>query len=301
LSNVGQSAVSSSLLANTANEKAMPPQLVLIDDDDLFRESLGLNLIDEGYDVTSFSNGAAALEHFAAGGIADVVLLDWRMPGMNGLEVLRSLRRAGNTTPVIFLTVLSEDIYEEAALEGGAVDFIDKSRRLSILVKRLRLIAEGARPAPESEGRQSGDVLHLGRLELRFDINRASWSGTPIDLTLTEFKIIALLALRTGEDVSYREIYDLVHGKNFVAGYGDEGYRANVRTFIKRIRKKLRDVDPECENIHNYTGFGYRYHWTADEPVASASSRAWVRRPPSPAVSAAPQEGAAVTTIRKAS
>jgi two-component system response regulator ChvI len=259
LSNVGQSAVSSSLLANTANEKAMPPQLVLIDDDDLFRESLGLNLIDEGYDVTSFSNGAAALEHFAAGGIADVVLLDWRMPGMNGLEVLRSLRRAGNTTPVIFLTVLSEDIYEEAALEGGAVDFIDKSRRLSILVKRLRLIAEGARPAPESEGRQSGDVLHLGRLELRFDINRASWSGTPIDLTLTEFKIIALLALRTGEDVSYREIYDLVHGKNFVAGYGDEGYRANVRTFIKRIRKKLRDVDPEFEHIHNYAGFGYRW------------------------------------------
>jgi two-component system response regulator ChvI len=237
----------------------MPPRLVLIDDDDLFRESLGLNLIDEGYEVASFSNGAAALEHFAAGGSADVVLLDWRMPGMNGLEVLRNLRRAGDSTPVIFLTLLSEDIYEEAALEGGAVDFIDKSRRLSILLKRLRLIAEGARPVPEAEGRQSGDVLHLGRLELRFDINRASWAGTAIDLTLTEFKIIALLALRTGEDVSYREIYDLVHGKNFVAGYGDEGYRANVRTFIKRIRKKLRDVDPEFEHIHNYAGFGYRW------------------------------------------
>ena len=237
----------------------MPPRLVLIDDDDLFRESLGLNLIDEGYDVASFSSGASALEHFDAGGHADVVLLDWRMPGMNGLEVLRNLRRAGNATPVIFLTVLSEDIYEEAALEGGAVDFIDKSRRLSILLKRLRLIAEGARPAPEAEGRQPGDVLHLGRLELRFDINRASWAGTAIDLTLTEFKIIALLALRTGEDVSYREIYDLVHGKNFVAGYGDEGYRANVRTFIKRIRKKLRDVDPEFEHIHNYAGFGYRW------------------------------------------
>ncbi len=97
---------------------------------------------------------------------------------------------------------------------------------------------------------------------MRFDINRASWAGTPIDLTLTEFKIIALLALRTGEDVSYREIYDLVHGKNFVAGYGDEGYRANVRTFIKRIRKKLRDVDSEFEHIHNYAGFGYR--WVAN-------------------------------------
>ncbi len=241
MSNVGPSGASSNSLENASSETAPPPHILLVDDDDLFRESLGLNLIDEGYEVTSFAGGAAALDHFAAGGHADVILLDWRMPGMNGLEVLRSLRRSGNTTPVIFLTVLSEDIY------------------LSILVKRLRLIAEGARPAPEADGRQAGDVLHLGRLELRFDINRASWAGTPIDLTLTEFKIVALLALRTGEDVSYREIYDLVHGKNFVAGYGDEGYRANVRTFIKRIRKKLRDVDPEFEHIHNYAGFGYRW------------------------------------------
>jgi two-component system, OmpR family, response regulator ChvI len=269
-------------------------RVAIIDDDDLFRETLGLSLIDEGFEVTSLPGGPAALEHFAAGGQVDVILLDWRMPGMNGLEVLRGLRRAGNATPVIFLTVLSDDVYEEAALEGGAVDFVDKSRRLSILVKRIQLIAEGTRPAPELEGRPPGDTLRLGRLELRFDINRASWGGKPIDLTLTEFKIIALLALRAGEDVSYREIYDLVHGKDFVAGSGDNGYRANVRTFIKRIRKKLRDVDPECENIHNYTGFGYRYHWTADEPVASPNSRTWARRPLSPAASPEPREREAV-------
>jgi two-component system response regulator ChvI len=275
-------------------------RVAIIDDEDLFRETLGLSLIDEGYEVTSLSSGPAALDYFAAGGHVDVILLDWRMPGMNGLEVLRGLRRAGNATPVIFLTMLSDDVYEEAALEGGAVDFIDKSRRLSILVKRIGLISEGARPAPE--GRQHGDVMHLGRLELRFDINRASWAGRPIDLTLTEFKIIARLALRAGEDVSYREIYDLVHGKDFVAGSGDNGYRANVRTFIKRIRKKLRDVDPECENIHNYTGFGYRYHWTADETAASAKTSPPLRRPLAPAVPAAePQEQAAVWTIRKVS
>jgi two-component system, OmpR family, response regulator ChvI len=237
-------------------------RVVVVDDDDLFCETLDLTLIEKGYDVASFSTGDAVLAYFSAGGSADVVLLDWRTPGMSGLEVLRRLRRTGNTTPVIFLTALSDDIYEEAALQGGAVDFIDKSRRVSILVQLLRLIVEGARHAPTSGIRPSGDVLHIGRLELRFDINRANWSGAPIDLTLTEFKIIALLALRTGEDVSYREIYDLVHGKNFAAGYGDEGYRPNVRTFIKRIRKKLRDVDPESEHIQNYAGFGYR--WTVE-------------------------------------
>jgi two-component system, OmpR family, response regulator ChvI len=250
-----------SLSANAAPVPSLPPiRIVLVDDDDSFRESLGLNLIDEGFTVVSFSNGAAALDYFAGGGDAAVILLDWRMPAMNGLEVLRHLRGTGNTTPVIFLTVLSDEIYEEAALEGGAVDFIDKSRRLSILVKRLNLITEGMRPLPESDQRRpTGEVMHLGGLELRFDINRASWVTKTVDLTLTEFKIVALLALRTGEDVGYREIYDLVHGKDFVAGYGAEGYRANVRTFIKRIRKKFRDVDSAFDQIHNYAGFGYRW------------------------------------------
>jgi two-component system response regulator ChvI len=235
-------------------------RIVLVDDDDSFRESLGLNLVDEGFDVLSFASGEPALEYFQRGGGADVILLDWRMPGMNGLEVLRRLRRAGTTTPVIFLTALSDDIYEEAALEGGAIDFIDKSRRLSILLKRLQLIIAGMRPLPEaSAAAPNGDVVRLGKLELRFDINRAAWRGTTLDLTLTEFKIVALLASRAGEDVGYRELYDLVHGKDFVAGYGAEGYRANVRTFIKRIRKKFRDLDPAFDQIHNYAGFGYRW------------------------------------------
>ncbi|HXQ52721.1 MAG TPA: response regulator transcription factor [Stellaceae bacterium] len=233
-------------------------RIVLVDDDDSFRESLGLNLLDEGFTVESFGGGAAALGHFEHGGAADAILLDWRMPGMNGLEVLRQLRQSGNSTPVIFLTALSDDIYEEAALAGGAVDFIDKSRRLSILVKRLSLICEGVRAAPEPE-RRHGEVVRLKDLELRYDISRAAWRGRALDLTLTEFKIVALLALRQGEDVGYREIYDLVHGKDFVAGYGAEGFRANVRTFIKRIRKKFRDVDGDFDHIQNYAGFGYRW------------------------------------------
>ncbi len=235
-------------------------QILLVDDDDEFRESLSLNLVDEGFAVTTFANGPAALDHLAAGESADVILLDWRMPGMNGLEVLRELRQRGAMTPVIFLTALSDDIYEEAALAGGAVDFIDKSRRLSILVRRIELIAEGARTAVDRNQQQLPDVIRLGPLELRFDINRAHWSSQTVDLTLTEFRLVAQLALKPGEDVSYRELYDLVHGKDFVAGSGAEGYRANVRTFIKRIRKKFRDVDPAFDQINNYAGFGYR--WT---------------------------------------
>jgi two-component system response regulator ChvI len=243
----------------TSMKGASSARIVIVDDDDAFRESLGLNLVDEGYAISSFSRGTAALDYFAAGGRADAILLDWRLPDMNGVELLRSLRRSGNTTPAIFLTILHDEIYEEAALDGGVVDFIDKSRRLPILIKRLQLIAEGARSSPEPDRRQVGDALRIGPLELRFDTNRASWDGMPVDVTLTEFKILALLALRAGRDVPYREIYDMVHGKDFVAGYGDQGYRPNVRTFIKRIRKKFHDVDPGFSHIQNYPGFGYRY------------------------------------------
>ncbi len=237
------------------------PHLLLVDDDDLFRELLGLNLIDEGYEVTSFANGRDVLAYLDQGGGADVMLLDWRMPNLTGLDVLRQIRAAGTTIPVIFLTALSDDIHEEAALESGAVDFIDKSRRLPILLRRLQLIAEGGRPSSEPEPAR-GSALQLGRLTLRFDISRAVWAGRILDLTLTEFKILTLLAEKAGQDVGYREIYDLVHGKNFAAGHGSEGYRANVRTFIKRIRKKFRDVDPSFDHIENYAGFGYR--WTAE-------------------------------------
>ncbi|HYZ39488.1 MAG TPA: response regulator transcription factor [Stellaceae bacterium] len=237
------------------------PHLLIVDDDDLFRESLGLNLIDEGYEVTSFGNGREALAYLRRGGDGDVMLLDWRMPNLTGLDVLRRMRADGITIPVIFLTVLSDDIYEEAALEGGAVDFIDKARRLPILLKRLQLIAEGGRPVAEPPA-VGAPSLRLGRLVLRFDTNRALWAGRTVDLTLTEFRILTLLAEKAGQDIGYREIYDLVHGKDFIAGHGTEGYRSNVRTFIKRIRKKFRDVDPGFDHIENYAGFGYR--WTAD-------------------------------------
>src|SRR5215471_4178747 len=169
------------------------PHLLLIDDDDLFRESLGLNLADEGYQVTSLGDGQDALAYLEDGGAADVVLLDWRMPNLTGIEVLRRMRRAGITTPVIFLTALSDDIYEEAALEGGAVDFIDKSRRLPILLKRIQLIAEGVRPAVDADSLRATS-LRFGPLELRLDTNRALWAGRGIDLTLTEIKIVVLLA-----------------------------------------------------------------------------------------------------------
>ncbi len=248
------------MLAQTLIAESPYSRVAIVDDDDLFRESLGLNLAEEGYDVIDFANGESALEFLRSGESVEAVLLDWRMPGLDGLAVLRHMREYKIHTPVIFLTVLTDEIYEEAALKWGAVDFIDKSRRLPIILQRLKIITEGGKPSGAGEVPDTvSDRFLLGDLDLRTDINRAFWQGQEIDLTLTEFTIVHFLATRDGGDVTYRQIYDIVRGKDFVAGYGPDGYRANVRSFIKRIRKKFRDVDGHFEGIENYPGYGYRW------------------------------------------
>ena len=235
-------------------------RIMIVDDDGMFRESLAQNLSDVGFAIQSFEDGPTALRHLTEAGAPDMILLDWKMPGMTGIEVLRELRDRNFETPVVFLTVLSDQIYEEAGLLGGAVDFIEKSRGFSILSRRIELILKGskAHDAPRANPPQQA-VFNHGKLRLQRDVNRAFWKDVQIDLTLTEFQMVDYLATRAGRDVRYRDLYDIVHGEGFAAGQGEIGFRANVRAFIKRIRQKFRDVDGEFAQIENYPGFGYRW------------------------------------------
>jgi two-component system response regulator ChvI len=242
-------------------------RLLVVDDDPMFRESLTQNLKDDGYAVADFGEGQPALDYLCSGGTADLAVLDWRMPGMTGIQLLRAMRERNIDVPVIFLTVLGDQIYEEAALHHGAVDFVEKSRSLSILKKRIELsvrrsqadAAESAGPTGQAGPAAGEAVERIGHLELHREISRAYWKGEEVPLTLNEFRIVDLLASRPGRDVRYRELYDQVHGAGFIAGSGEEGYRGNVRTLIKRIRQKFRSLDGEFEAIENYPGFGYRW------------------------------------------
>jgi two-component system response regulator ChvI len=248
-------------------EAAVRRRIVVVDDDPLFLSTLTLNLEDAGFAVTAFTAGVAALDHLSAGGQPDAIILDWHMPEMDGLELLQRLRAQGLGAPAIFLTSLNQPIYEELALDRGAVDFVEKSRSFSIILKRLRLITDGAKPgavAVPAPASAPAEAAPSGPLELRADSCRALWHGREVPLTLTEFHVVALLADKAGDDVSYREIYDVVRGEGFIAGIGNEGYRSNVRTMVKRIRQKFRDLDPAFDALENYPGFGYRWRPAAD-------------------------------------
>ncbi|MTJ80744.1 MAG: response regulator transcription factor [Telmatospirillum sp.] len=233
---------------------ACKARLILVDDDDLLRPVLAGNLTQAGYDVIQFGDPAVALSTLREAPVpADLMILDWRMPGMSGLELLQALRAAGVTAAALFFTSHNDILFEEAALAFGAVDFIDKTRSFSILQKRIDLILTRQPPVAEPERE-----LAAGDLSLDAATHTAQWKGRRIDLTFGEFRVVSLLA-GSPRDVTYREIYDALRGENFVAGDGAEGYRANVRALIKRLREKFIAVDGAFSAIVNYPGFGYRW------------------------------------------
>jgi two-component system response regulator ChvI len=238
--------------------------VLIVDEDDLFRDLLFQNLSNAGLNTVAFAEGRDALGYLAEGGISDIILLDWNMPRMTSIELLTELRSRRIETPVVFLTAQGDQIHEEAGLHGGAADFIEKSRGFLIIVRRIELILGRHLSAESASSRQN--IFTHGQLELRRDLMCASWKNTAVGLTATEFKIVDHLATRAGRDVRYRELYDLVRGEGFIVGSGETGYRVNVRTFIKRIRRKFQIIDAEFAQIENYLGFGYRWSEQDNQP-----------------------------------
>jgi len=231
-------------------------RIAFVEDDDDFREAASGELGDYGFDVAAFRDGTGLVEFLETAGDIEIIVLDWGLPRVSGIDLLPKLQRAGINLPVVFLTGHSEPNYEQLALDRGAIDFVDKSRGVPILARRLRLIVDRADKPMSADGEGN---FHCGRLLLKPAVSRAFWDETDLNLTVTEFKIVQTLAAHVGSYVSYRAVYDCMHYVGFIAGSGENGYRTNVRSCIKRIRNKFRAIDPEFAEIQNYQSFGYRW------------------------------------------
>ena len=229
-------------------------RVLFVEDDDDYREALADQLSDLGFAVQGFADGAALLAALDSAIDADVIVLDWGLPNMSGIDLLTRLRRRGINLPVVFLTGHSPSHRESLAFERGAVDFIDKARGVDVLVRRLKLAVEAAKPAAEP---QPDNRLVSGKLILWPSVSRAYWNDVDVGLTVSEYNILHLLVSNAGRHVSYRTLYDRVHYEGFIAGHGEHGYRSNVRSSIKRIRNKFRKIDPTFAEIGNYLAFGY--------------------------------------------
>jgi two-component system response regulator ChvI len=234
------------------------PDILLVDDDDLYREALSADLADRGFAVSGFADGPSFLEAVGNGIEAQVALLDWALPRMSGFELLGALRERGIGLPVVFLTGYSLIDRELQALGRGAVDFVDKARGIEVLTHRLRLIIDGQRQLADGGVAQPA-AEHHGALTLYPSMARVQWRQQDVGLTMTEFKIVARLVAHKGAFQTYRAIYDTAHYEGFVAGTGEHGHNTNVRSLLKRIRRKFQAVDPDFAEIENAQGVGYRW------------------------------------------
>jgi two-component system response regulator ChvI len=222
----------------------------LVDDDRNILTSVSILLESEGYEVKTYTDGAAALAAFNQTP-PDLAILDIKMPRMDGLQLLRSLREK-HRFPVIFLTSKDEEIDEILGLSLGADDFIRKPFSQRLLLERIKAVLRRGEQGvePESEDQK---VMERGKLTLDPLRHACTWNGKPVTLTVTEFLILQALAQRPGYVKSRDALMD--------AAYSDQVYvdDRTIDSHIKRLRKKFKEVDTDFAAIETLYGVGYRY------------------------------------------
>jgi two-component system response regulator ChvI len=231
-----------------------PIRILWVEDDEDYRQIVEDELAWHGFTVRSFEDGESLLRSLDAAVDADVIVLDWRLPNISGIDLLTQLRQRGVNLPAMFLTSHGQIDNERQAFAKGAIDFMDKTRGVEILAKRLRLVANQPPDKPEADA-----SVACGKLLLRPNDCRAYWNEVDVGLTATEYDIVRLLVSNIGHFQTYRAIYDIQYYQGFAAGHGRDGHRTNVRSSIRRIRRKFCELDPTFAEIETFNGIGYRW------------------------------------------
>ncbi len=231
-------------------------EVLLVLPDGEYRQSLSTYLRRQGFKIIEVDSAQAAITRALTGEKIHVVVIAVDLPDMPGIEMLARLRDLGVNAAIALLADAYDQVHEEVALECGAAEFLCKSRRHSIIAKRLHLLAAGTKRQNGHET-AAGEDLKVGKLVLKSHCHRALWRGHEVPLTVTEFRIVRLLSCQKDVTLSYREIYDVVHGEGFRAGDGPDGHRTNVRSLIRKIRKRFCSLDRSFDHIENVPGYGY--------------------------------------------
>jgi two-component system response regulator ChvI len=233
-------------------------KITLVDDDENIVTSVSLALESHGHTVKAYYDGAAGLAALESDP-PDLAILDVKMPRMDGMEVLRRLRRSTDL-PVIILTSKDEEIDEILGFNLGADDYMHKPFSQRLLLERVKAVLrragiDGEEPPPAGAPGADASARAIKRGKLTLDPARHDclWDGKPVKLTVTEFLLLQSLAQRPGFVKSRDNLMD--------AAYDDQVYvdDRTIDSHIKRMRKKFRDVDPEFDAIETLYGVGYRY------------------------------------------
>jgi len=231
----------------------MSATIALVDDDKNILTSVSIALQSEGFLTRIYSDPDAALKALLDNP-ADLAVFDVKMPGMDGIELLRRLREKSQM-PVIFLTSKADELDEALGLAMGADDYIAKPFSQRLLIARIRAILRRAevRAAPPAPDDPVVDPIVRGRLEMDPARHRVKWNGQDVTLTVTEFLILETLAARPGVVKTRNQLMD--------TAYQDDVYvdDRTIDSHIKRLRRKFREVDSSFNAIDTLYGAGYRF------------------------------------------
>lgn len=221
-------------------------KILVVDDEPNLLETVRAYLEDSGYEVVTARNGRDALfthrhEH------PDLIIMDLMMPVMDGWEATRLIRKE-SAVPIIMLTARVEDADKIAGLEIGADDYVVKPFNPRELVARARAVLR------RTHGELAGesDVLRVGDLVLERESYRATLRGSPLDLTPTEFDLLAVLMSYPGRVFTRMELLDHIQGEAFAA------YERTIDVHIKNLRAKIEDDPRNPQYIETVYGVGYR-------------------------------------------
>src|ERR1700724_1222265 len=222
-------------------------RILVVDDDRAVREALRRALTLGGYEVQIAEHGELALELIAQS-VPDTVVLDLGLPGIDGLEVCRRIRRLGNRVPILVLTARDAVADRIDGLDVGADDYMVKPFDVGELKARLRALLRRSGP----DGGDGGGAQYLSFAEVRLDSSRhgADVAGSFTELTRTEYQLLELLMLNPRRVLPHSLIYDRVWGYDF-------GPTSNaLRVYVGYLRRKLDDAGAR-PLIHTVRGVGY--------------------------------------------
>ncbi len=221
------------------------PTILIVDDEPKIVQLARDYLERAGYAVITAGDGGAALA-VARSSRPDLIVLDLGLPGEDGLDVTRHVRRESNV-PIIMLTARGEESDKLVGLELGADDYMVKPFSPKELVARVRAVLRRA-----EGGAATAEVLHAGELTLDVPRMRLTVGDRPIELTATEFQLLATLARQPGRIFTRAQLLDAVHGVAF------ESYERAIDAHIKNLRRKIETDPHEPRYIQTVYGVGYR-------------------------------------------
>ncbi|HXA55615.1 MAG TPA: response regulator transcription factor [Solirubrobacteraceae bacterium] len=221
-------------------------RILVVDDDRALSEALRRALTLAGYEVQLAADGSCALE-LVAQELPDAVVLDIGLPGIDGLEVCRRLRRLGNRVPILMLTARDAVAYRIDGLDAGADDYLVKPFDVGELRARLRALLRRSGPDDPEDG---GETLAFAEVRLDRDRHGATVGERVAELTRTEYQLLELLMRNPRRVLSRSEIYERVWGYDF-------GPASNaLRVYIGYLRRKLQEIGAR-PLIHTVRGVGY--------------------------------------------